>query len=69
MGDKMYNWSVDLGKLGKNSEKAKIWKLEQIVNFGLNNEKLDRNLLKKYWGKLCLDPSRKKFFNLLLWQK
>lgn len=63
----MYNWSVDLKKLGKNSKDAIIWRLEQAINFGLNGEKLDKQLTKRYWKKLHLDPARKKFLRLLLW--
>lgn len=63
----MYNWSVNLKKLGKNSKDATIWKLEQAINFGLNGEKLNKSLTKKYWEKLHLDPARKKFLKFLLW--
>jgi len=65
----MYNWSVDLKKLNRHPESAVIWKLEQLINFGLNGEKLDKRLVKKYWAKLHLDPARKKFLKLLLWPK
>jgi len=65
----MYNWSVDLKKIGSTSKEAIIWRLEQAVNFGLNGEKLDKALLKRYWQKLHLDPQRKRFLKLLLWPK
>jgi len=65
----MYNWSVDLAELEKNPQKAAIWKLEQSINFGLNNEKLNKETLKRYWEKLRLDPARKKFLKFLLWPK
>lgn len=65
----MYNWSVDLKKIGSTSKEAIIWRLEQAVNFGLNGKKLDKALLKKYWQKLRLDPHRKRFLKLLLWPK
>ncbi|OQX81027.1 MAG: hypothetical protein B6D56_03660 [Candidatus Omnitrophica bacterium 4484_70.1] len=65
----MYNWSVDLKKLAKSSEEAVIWKLQQAINFGLNGEKLDRKLVKRYWKKLYLDPPRRKFLKFLLWPK
>jgi len=65
----MYNWSVDLGNLEKHTKKAILWKLEQSINFGLNGEKLNKGLLKKYWKKLRLDPLRKNFIKLLLWPK
>ena len=65
----MYNWSVDLNKLNKKPKSATIWKLEQAINFGLNGEKLNKRLTKKYWKKLHLDPARKKFLEFLLWPK
>lgn len=65
----MYNWSIDLGKLGRKSKEAVIWRLEQTINFGLNGSELNKNLVKKYWNKLRLDPLRKKFLKFLLWPK
>jgi len=65
----MYNWSIDLKKLSEDSQSATIWKLEQTINFGLNGEKLDMLLIKKYWKKLHLDPARKRFLKFLLWPK
>ena len=65
----MYNWSVDLKKLGKKSKTATIWRLEQAINFGLNGGKLNKRLIKKYWDELYLDPARKKFLKFLLWPK
>lgn len=65
----MYNWSVDLTKLKKKPRIFAIWKIEQAINFGLNGEKLNKELVKKLWKKLHLDPSRKKFLRFLLWPK
>lgn len=65
----MYNWSVDINNLNKDPKRAEIWKLEQCINFGLNGEKLNKALVKKYWNRLHLDPARKKFLKLLLWPK
>jgi len=65
----MYNWSVDLKKLGTTSQEAKIWRLEQAINFGLNNQKLDKTSVKRFWQQLRLDPQRKRFLKLLLWPK
>ena len=65
----MYNWSVDEKQLKKYPEKYKIWKLEQMINWGLGNEKLDEALLRKYWRKLFLDPIKKKYLTFLLWPK
>lgn len=65
----MYNWSVDIEKLKEDKEKYTIWRLEQLINYGLNGEKLDKELLIKYWAKLHLDPRRKKFLEFILWEK
>jgi len=65
----MYNWSVDLKELKKDKRAYAIWRLEQLVNFGLHNQKLSRSALLKYWPFLSLDPAKKKYLDSLLWQK
>ncbi|MBI2047918.1 MAG: hypothetical protein HYT27_02150 [Parcubacteria group bacterium] len=62
----MYNWTVDENNLKKNKEKYAIWKLEQLVNFGLNGEKIKMGELKKYWNKIELDPARRRFLGLFM---
>jgi hypothetical protein len=63
----MYNWSTDLTELKKDKEKYTIWKLEQMINYGLNGEKISEKDLRKYWDKLYLDPDCKKYLQFLLW--
>ncbi len=65
----MHNWSTDTKQLKKNPEKYKIWKMEQMINFGLDDEKISRKDLKENWDKITIDPARRKFLYLLLWQK
>ncbi len=65
----MKNWSVDTAELKKDKEKYAIWRLEQMVNFGLDGKKINSRDLKKYWRKLYLDPKKKKFLAKLLWPK
>lgn len=65
----MYNWSVDEKELAKNPEKYAIWKLEQMANFGLGEDKFNREELEKYWDKLDIDPARRKFLALILNEK
>lgn len=65
----MHNWNTDTSKWNKKSSSFKIWKLEQLINFGLNGEKLDSNLLKKYWSKIYADTPTKNYLKLLLWPK
>lgn len=62
----MYNWSTNEKELEKDPEKYKIWRLEQLANFGLNGEKIKLEDLKKYWGKINIDPSRRKFLRAIL---
>ena len=62
----MYNWSTDEKQLKNHPEQYAIWKLEQMVNFGLNGEKIVESDLRRYWNKLTLDPARQKFLQLLL---
>ena len=62
----MQNWSTDEKNLKKNPEKYAIWKLEQMVNFGLNGKKLDMKELRKYWDKIVIDPARRKFLELFI---
>jgi hypothetical protein len=65
----MHNWSIDVKKLKPHKTAYTIWHLEQLINFGLNNEKLNPALVKKYWRRLRLDPQRRKFLKLILWGK
>lgn len=65
----MFNWSTDTTELKKYPEKYAIWRLEQLINYGLDGEKLDKKQLIKYWDKLRIDPHYKKYLEFLLWPK
>lgn len=65
----MYNWSVDTRRLKKDKEKFIIWKLEQSINFGLGENKLDLKKTKKYFKQLNIDSDKKEFLNLLSYGK
>ena len=62
----MYNWTVDTRELEKDKEKFAKWKLEQLINFGLNGEKISGEELKKYWRNLEIDPDRRRFLGLFI---
>jgi len=67
----MYNWSVDEERFKKeNPKEYKLWRLTQLINYGLDGEKLDRKEVKKAWPKIKdrLDPDLKKYLEFLLWQ-
>jgi hypothetical protein len=66
----MYHWSVDEKKFKKeNPEGYKIWKLEQMINYGEPGEKISEKLVRKYWKKIeeRIDPYKKRLIEYLLW--
>lgn len=60
------HWSVDETELKKDSVAYAIWRLEQRINFGVGEEKLDRTELKKYWNKIDIDPAKRRALSLAL---
>lgn len=57
----MYNWSTDEENLKKNyPQEYQKWRLLQLINYGLDGEKIDRNLLKKYWPEIRKEVLDKK---------
>jgi hypothetical protein len=68
----MYNWSVDEKKFKKeNPEGYRLWRLTQLINYGLDGEKLEREGVKAAWPKIKdqLDPYAKRAIEFLLWGK
>jgi len=63
----MHNWSTNEETLKRDPEKYTIWKLEQMVNFGLGDQKILEEELRKYWSRITIDPSRRQFLALLLY--
>lgn len=61
----MYNWSTDVTKF-KTTKDREIWELEQLINYGLNGQKIKIPKLLKYWNKINIDPSRRKFLQRIL---
>jgi len=65
----MYNWSVNTKKLRQTHSQYSLWKLESLINFGLNGEKINKKHLIKNLPKLNVDPNKKHFLNFLLGKK
>jgi hypothetical protein len=65
----MYNWNTDTTELKKNPENYAVWKLEQLINYGLDGEKIDKKELIKYWDTLRIDVQKREALAYLLWQK
>lgn len=66
----MKNWSVDEDYLKRFPLKYKLWKLVQTLSYGLDNEKLDKTEVIKYWDRIKnqLDPARRDYLHFLLWE-
>ena len=65
----MHNWSVDTTELKKDKKQYAVWRLEQMVNFGLDGKKINRQEIKKYWKMLNLDRNKKQYLKMILWPK
>lgn len=66
----MINWSVDVQKFKKKHPKEyKLWRLTQLINYGLDGEKLDEKEVKAAWPKIKerLDPDKQKAVEFFLW--
>ena len=68
----VWHWSVNVKKFKKeNPEGYRLWRLTQLINYGLDGEKLDREEVKKAWPKIKehLDPYKARLMEFLLWEK
>lgn len=60
-------WDYTKKDYKKQSKADPVWKLERQINYGVENEKLDAKVLKKYFNQLKIPEDRKAFLKLLLW--
>lgn len=68
----MHNWSVDTKKFKKEDpEGYRLWRLTQLINYGLDGEKLDKKEIKEAWPKIKdrLDPHKCLYLEYLLWNR
>ncbi len=68
----MINWSTDEKKFKKNDpEGYKLWRVTQLINYGLDGEKISRSFLKRMWVeiKARIDPDKAVYLEYLLWNK
>lgn len=65
----MYNWSTDEDYLKQFPEEYEKWRLLQLINYGLDGEKLDLKKLRHYWPKIkksVLDNNVKNYLRMIL---
>ncbi|MEK7155089.1 MAG: hypothetical protein AAB697_03100 [Patescibacteria group bacterium] len=68
----MINWSTDEKEFKKrNPQEYKLWRLTQLINYGLDGEKLDRKEVKDTWVRIKdrIDPYKSRLIEFLLWDK
>lgn len=66
----MVNWSTDEKRFKKeNPKEYKLWKITQLINYGLDGEKLILSEVKKSWKyiKNKIDESNKNYLQFLIW--
>ena len=64
-------WDYKKEKL-KKSKKGRLLLLERQINYGIyagDKEKLDLEKIKKNWRQLNIEPKRRRFLKLLIWEK
>ena len=62
----MKHWSVDTSELEKDPQAFAKWRLEQGINFGIRDGKLDERELRRFWNVIDIDPHKRAFLSLLL---
>lgn len=68
----MLNWNVDEDRFKKEDPQGhKLWRLTQLINYGLDNEKLDKKELMDAWPKIKadVDPYLARLIEFLIWKK
>ncbi len=66
----MINWTVDEKKMKRtNPKEYKLWRITQLINYGLDGEKLNKKEVIKYWSDLSprIDPESRNYLKFLIW--
>jgi len=66
----MINWTIDEVKFKKDQPKKFIlWRLTQLINYGLDGEKLDKKEVIRNWAYLDkrIDPLSRNYLKFLIW--
>ena len=62
----MHNWSTNISRFKKSSPVYIKWRLEQLINFGLGQEKLSQKQLIKYLPELKIDQKSRQFLESII---
>jgi hypothetical protein len=64
----MRNWNTDTSSFNSSKDK-RLWELSQLINYGLDGEKLNRKELEENWPSLKpqLDQERARMIEYMIW--
>ncbi|OHA02018.1 MAG: hypothetical protein A3C11_00040 [Candidatus Sungbacteria bacterium RIFCSPHIGHO2_02_FULL_49_12] len=62
-------WDYEKTEYEKQAAADEIWRLERLINYGLGEEKLDREEVRNALPYLNIPEERRAFLELLLWNK
>ena len=68
----MLNWNTDEERFKKEDPGGyRLWRMTQLINYGTDGEKLNREEIKAAWPKMKenVDPYVARLFEYLLWGK
>ena len=57
--DMKKHWSVNEENMKNDPVAQAIWTLEERINHGIGGEKIDKNLLIKYWNQISIDTFKR----------
>ena len=63
---RMKRWSVDTSELEKTPPAYAIWRLEQAINWGIGEGKISKDLLRRNWHEIDIDPRKRAFLALFM---
>ena len=62
-------WDYTNEEYQKQATADQAWRLERMINYGTDGEKIDRKLLERYLPQLHIPDNRRAFLELLVWNK
>lgn len=62
-------WDYKQDEYLKQAKADPVWHLERLINYGLGDEKINREELEKYLPQLRIPEERRAFLELLLWDR
>lgn len=60
------HWSVDEKSLSSDPRAHAIWRLEQRINWGIGEDHIDTDELRRYWDEIDIDPLKRRALALAL---